>query len=299
MSRTSSAFCLALALCVPSLAVAGPGKGEPTAAPLSDGDREVLLHHHHVNLMEIEMGRLASKRGGTASKKYAVELIRDHQRMDRTATALAKARGVELPSAMPNGAEHDAVMIRLRTLDGDAFDREFFTAMIDGHTAELNYLTTAIADTQDAKLKALLAKAKPLIDGHLDAARTRLGQLHAQQPADTTVPKPPTPGPKPPTPTPPTPTPKTPTPEPAPLPKPPTPTPPGPTPTPAPKPTDPAPTPTPAPKPTDPAPLPKPPVPTPTPAPKPKIPSPVPAPMPTPAPPRPTSPNMSSTGGAP
>lgn len=197
MARTTSALWLALALATPSFALAGPGNGAPTtAAPLSDSDRDVLIHHHHVNRMEIEMGRLAMQRGGPAAKKYAATLIRDHQRADRTAVALARAHDLDLERAMPRGAMHDAhlaTMTRLRTLDGAGFEREFFMAMIDGHGIELNYLTTATADAEDAKLKAHLAKVRPVVERHLNEARTLLAQLHSRQPAGTTSPTPPPP----------------------------------------------------------------------------------------------------------
>jgi hypothetical protein len=71
-------------------------------------------------------------------------------------------------------------MTRLQSLEGANFDREYLTAMVDGHSAELGYLTVAIADATDAKLKAHLEKTRPVIERHADEARTLLSAIGDQ-----------------------------------------------------------------------------------------------------------------------
>ncbi|HUQ04118.1 MAG TPA: DUF4142 domain-containing protein [Kofleriaceae bacterium] len=197
---SKNALVLALALAFPATALAGPGKGETKADKtvkkgqqrLSDGDLSTLQHHHDVNQMEIEMGKLAQQRGGPEVKKYAAQLVKDHQAADKTAINLAKARAVTLSShATPmsdiEAAEHEKqmqTMDRLKSLEGSNFDREYLTAMVDGHSAELGYLTVAIADASDTKLKAHLEKVRPTIEKHADQARDLLAQIDG---GDTTI----------------------------------------------------------------------------------------------------------------
>ena len=185
---------LAIALAFPAAAAAGPGTGETKTDKtvkkgqqrLSEGDLSTLQHHHDVNQMEIEMGKLAQERGGPEVKKYAAQLVKDHQSADKMAINLAKARGVTLSShATPMSdveeAEHAKqmqTMERLKSLEGASFDREYLTAMVDGHSAELGYLTVAIADASDAKLKAHLEKVRPAIEKHADQARDLLAQMN-------------------------------------------------------------------------------------------------------------------------
>lgn len=236
MMRNQFALGLAFTLSATSVVVAQSNKDQ-TEAPtkkresnaavtrMSDGDRTVLIHHHGVNAMEIDMGQLALQHGGAAVKKYATGLIRDHQNADRVAMSLAKLRGVELQSSplhsgsAPRGTgnsssgsagsgsaasspadhdhgassisdnamydKHEAMMSRLRTLDGNAFDREFLQAMIDGHSTELSYLNTAVVEADDAKLKAHLTQTRPVIERHIRDARTLLNEL-AAHPANET-----------------------------------------------------------------------------------------------------------------
>lgn len=199
MSRWKNALVLAIALAFPAVATAGPGTGDTKPVKqskqrLSEADLATLQHHHDVNLMEIEMGQIAQQRGGPAVKKYAAALVKDHQAADKTAIGLAKARGVTLSShATPvsdvEEAEHQkqmAMMEKLKTLEGANFDREYLSAMVDGHSAELGYLTVAIADTTDTKLKAHLEKVRPVVEKHADQARDLLAKTNTTKTEDAT-----------------------------------------------------------------------------------------------------------------
>lgn len=172
---TRSVIILVAALAVPFIASADNKK-----AKLSEGDLAVLDHHHHTNTIEIEMGRLGEERGSPAVKKYAAMLIKDHSAADQKAMQLARAKGIALderpvPAAeMSRHDEHMKKMESLRKLEGAAFDREFLTAMVDGHTAELGWVTSSMASIRDAKLKAHLTKVKTTVTKHADEARALL-----------------------------------------------------------------------------------------------------------------------------
>lgn len=193
---------LVVALCAvlsfPAVAMADPDtapkKTEQQAARMSASDVAVLQHRHDVNVMEIEMGRMAMQRGGAKVKKYASALVKDHQKSDKEAMALAKARGVTLTAhAMPANeverANHEQMMKtmeRLGTLEGAQFDREYLAAMVDGHTAEVGRITTDISTVTDAKLKAFLVKGKPVIERHAEQARALMTPAPAAEVKDST-----------------------------------------------------------------------------------------------------------------
>jgi predicted outer membrane protein len=203
MRHSRIVLVLAIALAVPVAALAGPKKPQ---ARLTEGDLSTLQHHHDVNLMEIEMGKLAQQKGGPEVKKYAAQLVKDHQSADKIAIQIAKARAVTLseharPMTDVEEAEHQKrmdTMTRLQSLEGANFDREYLTAMVDGHSAELGYLTVAIADASDARLKSHLEKVRPVVERHADLARTILGAIQGDEtttpervtPAEKTAPPP-------------------------------------------------------------------------------------------------------------
>jgi putative membrane protein len=143
---------------------------------LSDADQATLQHHHGVNMMEIEMGKLAQARGSEPVKKYASALVKDHQKADKEALSLARAHGIVLAEHNDEAghAEMMKTMDRLSTLSGNDFDQAYLVAMIDGHTAEVGKLTVAIGKTSDVKLKVHLTKVKPVVERHAEQARALL-----------------------------------------------------------------------------------------------------------------------------
>ena len=133
------------------------------------------------------MGKLAKAHGGKAVKGYGQLMITDHTKADKDVMAQAKAHGATLadhptPKDDAEKAQMDkdmAGMEKLKTLDGAAFDTEYLTMMIDGHTRVLAKLDTAMTTADDAKLKVLIGKIKPTVQKHLDKAKALSTQATA------------------------------------------------------------------------------------------------------------------------
>jgi putative membrane protein len=199
-------FAGASALAIPTAAVAGPGDGKKTApARVADADRVEVVHRHHVNLMEIEMGKLASARGTAEVKKYGAMLVADHTTADAGVKDLAGKRGIKLTDHPMAGdaeaAEHTkamALMAKLKGLDGNAFDREYLAAMVDGHTKELARVGAALPQMTDADVRALLDKTLPSLQKHADGAKALLASTPTATPSPSLPPSaPPSPLPPP------------------------------------------------------------------------------------------------------
>jgi len=183
MKLTSLALITALAL--PALATAddmnkpAPADKAKATAKLVDEDVKLVAHIHHVNLMEIDMGKLAQKMGGDAVKKYGAALVKDHTDGDKDLTAFAKTKGVaKIPADVPpteaakkEMADDMAKMAELKKKKGAEFDREFLMMMTAGHDKELGKLTAAIPAIQDADLTAKMKDLQPVLQRHADTAR--------------------------------------------------------------------------------------------------------------------------------
>lgn len=181
----------AMALALPSLAAADDRakKTNPQPASLSDLERKEVIHRHHVNVMEIEMGKLAKQRGTAAVKSYGAMLITDHSKADKDVRALARKRGITMSDHPTAGdddvADHQKAMTRmdrLKTLEGAAFDAEFIPAMVEGHTKEIERVTAALPQVSDGKVKALLEKTLPSLRKHADKAKALQGSQTAATP---------------------------------------------------------------------------------------------------------------------
>lgn len=154
-------------------------KDKPSNAKLSDAELSVVAHVHQVNLMEIDMGRLAQRKGTTAAiKDYGKMLITDHQKSEIDLASLAKRRGQHIPksSAMNDTdkqdmKDNDAAIKHLKSLKGSDFDRELLTMSAQGHDKELARVDISISQVNDSELKSMLVDMKPVLQRHADQAR--------------------------------------------------------------------------------------------------------------------------------
>jgi putative membrane protein len=148
-----------------------------TTAKLADDDVKLVAHIHHVNMMEIDMGKLAQKMGSAGGvKSYGATLIKDHTDGDKDLSAFARTRGL---AAIPadDGASHadmKAKMAELQKLKGPEFDRQFLTMMQADHQTEIAKLTTAMPNIKDKELQTKMKDLQPVLQRHADAARDLL-----------------------------------------------------------------------------------------------------------------------------
>ncbi|HZJ63411.1 MAG TPA: DUF4142 domain-containing protein [Kofleriaceae bacterium] len=154
-----------------------PGKSDKNAK-LSEGDTKIVAHLHHVNQMEIDMGKLAEKNGTPTVKSYAMTLVSDHQSNDKDLTAFAKKHRVAMIPADKPEAEADrqdakdmtTKVAHLKALKGAEFDKEFLNMMIAGHDKELAKIDTSIGSASDPDLQTMLKAVKPVLQRHSDQA---------------------------------------------------------------------------------------------------------------------------------
>jgi putative membrane protein len=146
-----------------------------TKAKLSDDETHALQHVHHVNQMEIDLAKMASKNGTSAISKYTAEIIKDHSQADTEVSTLGKTKNVKVTTETDEDKQADkdmkSSMDHLKSLKGKDFDKEYLSMMYDGHTKEVSKLDAAISSGSDADVKALLTKIKPVVQKHADDAK--------------------------------------------------------------------------------------------------------------------------------
>lgn len=171
----------AAALALPALAVADPMKttSTETSSKLGADDVKIVAHLHHVNQMEIDLGKQAQQSGTSTVKGYADALVVDHTSADKDLVALAKKHGVstipadKAQSDVDRNDEKDMTIAvaHVKTLKGAEFDKEFLTMMASGHDKELAKVDVSIGAAQDPDLQLTLKNLKPVLQRHADQAR--------------------------------------------------------------------------------------------------------------------------------
>lgn len=178
--NTKILLCTALLAAVLAPAVAVADDTTKTAEPVvTDAELAILAHFRHVNMMEIDMGKVAMKQ--TKNKKvraFGKALVTDHTKALKAADAFVKANKLTLPvdtgkdEAETKQMQADMeAMEKMKTLSGVEFDRAFLPAMADGHTKEIDKLDLGLPAVTNAKLKAIFEKARPAIVKHAETAK--------------------------------------------------------------------------------------------------------------------------------
>jgi putative membrane protein len=106
-------------------------------------------------------------------KAFAKMMMRDHHALRVQGEALAKKLNVtpEPPANDPVKTAGDAEMQALSSAGtGAGFDRTYIDQAVTIHKAVIDLADQAHSQTQNAELKALIEKAKPTIQKHLDKA---------------------------------------------------------------------------------------------------------------------------------
>jgi len=177
------AFAIIAALALPTLVSADDkttnDKTTENAAKLSADEVKVIVHLHHVNQMEIDLGKIAQKNGTAHVKSYGDMLEKDHKSADADLTSFAKKHGLKsIPADKPDtDAERQeqkdmtAAVSHLKTLKGAEFDKEFLNMTVTAHEKELARVDAAINATSDQDFQALLKSVKPMLQRHADEAR--------------------------------------------------------------------------------------------------------------------------------
>jgi putative membrane protein len=152
---------------------------DKTAAKLGDAEMKIVERIHHMNMMDIDLGKLAEKSGTPAVKRFGETIVRDQQAADKELTSFAKKRGVaKIPAHVPETEADKAdmkaqtdTMASIKKLKAAEFDRQYLQMMVDNRDKELARNEIAVAAVSDPDLKSMLENRRTTLQRHVDAAR--------------------------------------------------------------------------------------------------------------------------------
>jgi len=163
----------------PSMA---PPPAETTAAAAALTDPNIVFILHAANAADSARGKLAESKGTSADvKSFGKLMVGEHHSLNMQGDALAKKLSVT-PVAPANDQSEAQAKMEMDSLTalakGAAWDKAYIAYEIGYHQAVKDIATKALAAAQNAELKALIKKAAPIIQAHLDKAQaiqTKLG----------------------------------------------------------------------------------------------------------------------------
>jgi putative membrane protein len=150
-----------------------PAGGQTSPNSLSSRDKTFVMQAGQLGMMEVELGRLAVKRGSSAGvKQYGQEMVEEHTRANQELMQLAMQKKVELPTEM--STQNTALIDRLSGLSGKSFDTAYKQAMIDSHKQAIALFQAQSQEGQDPQLKAWATQKLPKLQAHLEMVNQML-----------------------------------------------------------------------------------------------------------------------------
>jgi putative membrane protein len=171
---------LPLALAFSACSLFGRGGVATSAAPatassgLTDANiAAIVVAANNADILYAEMALAKSQDADVRS--FATMVKSDHESVNRLATALVtrlKVTPVDNQLSFDLRDDAETKRLRLRDLEGFAFDSAYAVNEVNYHTTVLGAIDAAlIPSAQNAELKALLLEVRPAVEAHLGHAK--------------------------------------------------------------------------------------------------------------------------------
>lgn len=176
-----SLLVLPLALALGACSLFGRGGAAESAAPagaagsgLTDANiAAIVVAANNADILYADMALAKSQDADVRS--FATMVKSDHESVNRSATELVtrlKVTPVDNQISFDLRDDAETKRLRLRDLEGFAFDSAYAVNEVSYHTTVLGAIDAAlIPSAQNAELKALLVQVRPAVEAHLGHAK--------------------------------------------------------------------------------------------------------------------------------
>jgi putative membrane protein len=135
------------------VALAAGAPAPSTRAQQGGGDQAFLEQALGVNELELQLGKLATERGGAEVKAMGQKMVQKHTELGAQLSGLAKQAGSTGEAKLT--PEQQATYDRIAKLSGSDFDAAFKKTVDDGHVKELAMYRDEASRASSPELRAL------------------------------------------------------------------------------------------------------------------------------------------------
>jgi putative membrane protein len=141
-----------------------------SAAEPAKGDREFMHEAASGGMMEVELGKYASRHAASDRvKQFGQRMVDDHSKANDELKQVAEKKDMKLPAEM--NKEQRATTDRLMKMTGADFDRAYMKTMVEDHEHDVAKFRTESQSAQDPDVKSFAAKTLPTLEHHLEMAK--------------------------------------------------------------------------------------------------------------------------------
>ncbi|WP_181266996.1 DUF4142 domain-containing protein [Sphingomonas ursincola] len=137
------------------------------AAPVSTG--AYVAQAANSDMYEIQAGELAAKNGQSQQvKDFGRMMVTDHTKSSQDMKAMVTRANLGTQPPARLDAEHQAMIDRLKSAKGEAFDREYMTQQMAAHRKALALHQGYAQSGDNTELKGFATQVIPVIQKHHD-----------------------------------------------------------------------------------------------------------------------------------
>ena len=127
-------------------------------------------------MTEVALSKAAATKSSDAGvKKFAEQMVQDHQKANDELSAIAKKKGLNVPTSLD--AEHQAVVQKINNQSGSEFDQTYGKQMAMDHAKTVTLFDGA-THSSDPDLAAFAKKTLPTLKEHKQMAAKLPGAGH-------------------------------------------------------------------------------------------------------------------------
>ena len=168
---------IALSACSTTMGEDTAARGTAGSMAMPTQSAAYMEMAHSSDMFEIESSRMALQMSrNEAVRSFAQMMIADHTRMMNEMMAMAGPMGVNMGS-MPMTPKHMAMLERLRGASAANFDMMYKREQVMAHEEALMLHRTYAKGGDNPALRAMAAKAVPMVAADLTRARGLPGRM--------------------------------------------------------------------------------------------------------------------------
>ena len=155
----------------PAPAAGGSMAAAPSTASLTAADKKFVMKAASGGMAEVQAAQLAQQKSQDSGvKDFAAKMITDHTAANTQLTTLAGQKGLTVPTALDDKDQSE--IDKLTKLDGKKFDKMYMKGQVKDHKSMLTLLQKEAKSGKDPDLKAFAEQTIPVVQSHLDMAKT-------------------------------------------------------------------------------------------------------------------------------
>ncbi len=134
-----------------------------------ENDAEFLVAAAEMDLMEIQLGKLAQRSANADVKAHGKMMEDEHTKSSNELKTLAASKNISIPAALTEDGMDK--YNKLSDKQAEDFDDAYLDMMIDNHEKAINKFERNVDRTEDAEIKSWATKTLGTLRMHLEHTR--------------------------------------------------------------------------------------------------------------------------------